>query len=38
MIAVALLVSFVIDTVDDEKKDWYKFERESLMTCVVEVS
>lgn len=38
VIAVALLVSFVIDTVHDETTKWYAFERESLITCLVEVS
>jgi len=38
VIAVALVVSFVIDTVKDESTTWYKFERESLMACLVEVS
>jgi len=38
VIAVALLVSFVIDNVKDESTKWYEFERESLMTCLVEVS
>ena len=38
VIAVALLVSFVIDTVQDESTKWYEFGRESLMACLVEVS
>ena len=37
VIAVALLVSFVIDTVQDESTEWYEFRRESLMACLVEV-
>lgn len=37
-VAIALLVSFVIDTVKDEKTKWYEFGRESLMSCLVEVS
>ena len=37
VIAVGLMVSFVIDTVHDETTKWYKFGRESLMTCIVEV-
>ncbi|KAJ7361899.1 hypothetical protein OS493_014545 [Desmophyllum pertusum] len=36
VIALALFVSFVIDTVKDEKTEWYKLGRESLMTCLVE--
>jgi len=36
VIAVALLVSFVIDNVQDESTKWYEFERESLMACLVE--
>jgi len=36
VIAVALLVSFVIDNVKDESTKWYEFERESLMACLVE--
>jgi len=36
VIAVGLMVSFVIDTVHDETTKWYKFGRESLMTCIVE--
>lgn len=36
VIAVALLVSFVADTVSNDKSDWYKFKRESLMWCFVE--
>lgn len=36
-IAVFLMVSFVIDTVHDEKAKWYQFGRESLMTCLIEV-
>ncbi|CAH3171060.1 unnamed protein product [Porites lobata] len=35
-VAIALLVSFVIDTVKDEKTKWYEFGRESLMSCLVE--
>ena len=38
VIAVALLVSFVIDSVRDKSTKWYEFERESLMSCLVEVS
>ena len=38
VIAVALLASFVVYTVEYEKSDWYKFGRESLMLCFVEVS
>ena len=38
VIAVLLMVSFVIDTVQDEKTKWYQFGRESLMTCLTEVS
>lgn len=36
VIAIALLVSFVIDTVQDESTKWYEFGRESLMACLVE--
>ena len=32
------MVSFVIDTVQEETTEWYQFGRESLMTCLVEVS
>ena len=38
MIALALLASFVIYTVEHEDSAWYKFGRESLMLCFVEVS
>ncbi|KAK2547868.1 putative sodium-dependent transporter YocR [Acropora cervicornis] len=36
LIAVFLIVSFVIDTVQDERTEWYEIKRESLMTCLVE--
>ena len=38
LLAVAITVSFVIDTVKDENTKWYKFGRESLMSCLAEVS
>lgn len=36
LIAVFLIVSFVIDTVQDKRTKWYEMKRESLMICLVE--
>lgn len=36
LIAVFLIVSFVIDTVQDKNTEWYEIKRESLMICLVE--
>lgn len=36
LVAVFLIVSFVIDTVQDKNTEWYEIKRESLMTCLVE--